>query len=234
MLIVFIVILAIILSLITVYLVNKNPNLKIIFQVVYGIAIIVLAIMVFQTIMEPINFDKERAKRENATIERLKEIRTVQEAYKDKFGKYTGSFDTLISFVKADSFNLERIVEVQKWDQDAISRSDALKQGILQRTVIKKSVRDSLFTPDYIVDNLRYIPFTNNKEFTMAAGEVETGSQVKVKVFEAYAMYDDLFHGMDRQEVVNYKYDRYQITDFEGVKVGSLTEANNNAGNWEK
>jgi hypothetical protein len=68
----------------------------------------------------------------------------------------------------------------------------------------------------------------------MAAGEVETGSQVKVKVFEAYALYDDLFNGMDRQMVINYKDERYKITEFEGVKVGSLEEANNNAGNWEK
>lgn len=68
----------------------------------------------------------------------------------------------------------------------------------------------------------------------MGAGEVETGSQIKVKVFEAYALYDDLFNGMDRQEVINYKDERYKITKFDGVKVGSLTEANNNVGNWEK
>ncbi len=68
----------------------------------------------------------------------------------------------------------------------------------------------------------------------MAAGEVETGSQVKVKVFEAYALYDILFHGMDKQEVINYKDERYQLIEFYGVKVGSLTEATNNAGNWEK
>ena len=68
----------------------------------------------------------------------------------------------------------------------------------------------------------------------MAAGEVETGSQVQVKVFEAYALYDTLFHGMDRQEVINYKDERYKLIEFTGVKVGSLTEATNNTGNWEK
>ena len=45
---------------------------------------------------------------------------------------------------------------------------------------------------------------------------------------------DTLFFDMDRQEVINYKDERYKLTEFNGVKVGSLTEATNNAGNWEK
>jgi type II secretory pathway pseudopilin PulG len=184
--------------------------------------------------MQPINFKKERIKRENAAIERLKDIRKAQESYKDKYGKYTASFDTLIHFVNTDSFELSGFNIVGDWDPDEMTKQEAIKKGLIEKTIIKKSVRDSLFTPDFDIDQLRYIPYTDNKEFTMGAGEVETGSQVKVKVFEAYALYDDLFHGMDRQEVINYKDQRYKITQFEGVKVGSLTEANNNAGNWEK
>lgn len=225
---------AIVLSAVTVYVVNKNPNLKLPFQIGYGVIIIILGYLVLRTIMEPIEFKRERIKRENATIERLKDIRRAQESYKDKYGKYTGSFDTLISFIKTDSFELEKLIEVQPWNQDEITRSEALKQGILQRSIIKVPVEDSLFGPEFNVENIRYIPFTDKKEFTMDAGEVETGSQVKVKVFEAYALYDDLLNGLDRQEVINYKDDRYKITEFEGVKVGSLTEANNNAGNWEQ
>jgi hypothetical protein len=68
----------------------------------------------------------------------------------------------------------------------------------------------------------------------MGATEIETGSKVKVKVFEAYALYDTLLKGMDKQLIINYKDERYKLTNFAGVKVGSLTEANNNAGNWEK
>ena len=36
-------------------------------------------------------------------IEQLKDIRKAQNAYKDVNNKYTGSFDTLISFIKSDS-----------------------------------------------------------------------------------------------------------------------------------
>jgi hypothetical protein len=229
-----ILVVAVLLSILTIVLVNRKPRLKLVFQLVYAIVIIILGYLLFDNIMEPIRFKQERTRRENATVERLKDIRKAQESFKDKYGKYTGSFDTLITFIKTDSFELEKIVQVQPWDQDEISRADALKKGILRRSVIKKSVRDSLFIPEFVIDELRFIPFTSGKEFVIGAGEVETGSQVKVQVFEAYALYDDLFNGMDRQEVINYKDERYKITEFEGVKVGSLDEANNNAGNWEK
>ena len=68
----------------------------------------------------------------------------------------------------------------------------------------------------------------------MGAGEVETGSKVKVKVFEVYALYDILLNGMDKQLVINYIDEREKIVKFTGLKVGSLKEATNNSGNWEK
>jgi hypothetical protein len=225
---------AILLSIVTVVLVNKKPGLKLTFQIIYAIVILILAFLLFDNIMEPIRFNKERKLREDATIERLKDIRKAQISFKDKYGKYTGSFDTLITYIKTDSFDLEKIVQLQPWNQDEIGLADALKQGILSRSVIQVSVRDSLYAPEQVIEDLRIIPFSLGKEFEMGAGTVETGSQVKVEVFEAYALYDDLFQGMDRQEVINYKDERYKITEFDGVKVGSLEEANNNAGNWEK
>ena len=134
-----------------------------------------------------------------------------------------------------DSFEIPSLTLVKEWNQDEVTKEDALKLGILVRSISKRSVKDSLFAPDAVVEDLKYIPFTNKEHvFEMGAGEIETGSKVKVKVFEAYALYDILFNGMNRQEVINYKDSRYKIIEFDGVKVGSLTEANNNAGNWEK
>ncbi len=231
---VIILLIALLLGAVTVFVVHRKPHLKTIFLVLFGLIILVLGIFLVARIMQPINFKKERIKRENAAIECLKDIRTVQESYKNKYGKYTASFDTLIHFIKTDSFELSAFNIVGDWDPDEMTKAEAIKKGLIEKTIIKKSVRDSLFSADYDVEQLRYIPYTDNLVFEMGAGEVETGSQVKVRVFEAYALYDDLFNGMDRQEVINYKDQRYKITEFEGVKVGSLTEANNNAGNWEK
>jgi len=233
---VIILLIAALLSAITIFVVHKLPSLKIIFQITYALIMVVLGIFLVARIMQPINFKKERVKRENATIERLKDIRKAQESFKNKYGKYTASFDSLINFVRTDSFEIPKLElsGTAVWNQDEMTQEQAIKKGILKKTIIKKSVRDSLFSNDYVIDDLRYIPFTDKEEFVMKAGEVETGSQLKVKVFEAYALYDKLFNGMDIQGVINYKDQRYKITEFDGVKVGSITEANNNAGNWEK
>lgn len=225
---------AVLLSALAIILVNKNPKLKGVFQIGYILIIIFLAVLMFIRIMQPISFKAERMAREDAAIVKLKDIRTLQEAFKDKNGKYTGNFDTLINFVISDSFELAAFNIVGEWDPDAITKEDAIKLGLIEKKIRKKSVRDSLFSPDYVVENIRYIPYTENEEFIMGAGKVETGSKVTVQVFEAYALYDVLFNEMERQGVINYKDQRYKITSFDGVKVGSLEEANNNAGNWEK
>jgi hypothetical protein len=225
---------AIVLSILALFLVKKFPKLRVVFQIGFALIIIALAIFLVKRIMQPIEFKQERMKRESATIQRLKEIRSVQEAYKDKFGKYTGSFDTLITYVKTDSFEIPKLEITGAWNQDEVTQEDAIKQGLIKKSISRVSVRDSLFNTDYQIENLRYIPFTERKEFVMGAGKLQTGSQVIVQVFEAYALYDILFAGMDRQMVINYKDERYKLVEFEGIKVGSLAEANNNAGNWEK
>ncbi|NJK86851.1 MAG: hypothetical protein HC906_13635 [Bacteroidales bacterium] len=203
-------------------------------QIVLLIAIVALGYFLYDSIMEPIHFNKEVKIRETATVDRLKDIRTIQVAYKDIYGKYTGSFDTLINFVKNDSFPIVREDFLPGWDPDKYTKEEGIKMGLVVRSIAKKSVKDSLFkSPDYQIDRLKYIPYTNGKEFSLGAGEVMTASQVKVKVFEASAPYSVLLAGLDNQLVINYVYDREKITKFPGLKVGSLEEATNNAGNWE-
>jgi len=223
-----------IISVITIVLVYYKPQFKITIQILYTLIILVLAYFLVQSIMQPIKFNMERIKRESAAINKLKDIRKIQIAFKDKYGKYTSSFDTLINFVKTDSFKLERIVQVREWNQDEMTIEDALNAGILQETIQKYAVKDSLFTSNFPVDEIGLVPFGHGIKFHMASGEVESGSKIKVNVFEASVLYDDLLQGLDRQLVINYKDERYNLTNFEGLKVGSLTVANNNLGNWEK
>ncbi|MBN2613820.1 MAG: hypothetical protein JXB00_19840 [Bacteroidales bacterium] len=208
--------------------------MKKVIQIILLIAIVVLGYYVWESIQKPIRFNREVKVREDATVARLIDIREAQVAYKDINGKYTGSFDTLIHFVKYDSFPITRKDYMPGWDPDNFSEKEGIKRGLVKISVTKKSVLDSLFGKEYPVDRLRYIPFTDNSEFVMGAGEVMTGSKVAVKVFEVYALYDTLLKGLDEQLIINYIYEREKITKFPGIKVGSLTEATNNAGNWEK
>ncbi|MCG8700266.1 MAG: hypothetical protein MI922_19590 [Bacteroidales bacterium] len=185
--------------------------------------------------MKPIRFNKELDSREELAIQKLKDIRTIQVAYKSKYGQYTGSFDTLLSYVKTDSFEIVSEKIVTDWNQDEVTKEDAIKQGIIKVTKSYIPVTDSLTNNLlYDIDDIRYVPFTNREtEIALAAGEIETASKVVVKVFEASVKYLDLLNGMDEQLVVNHIDNKYVKTNFEGLKVGSMVEATNNAGNWE-
>ena len=213
---------------------SNNKIVKVSLQGLFLVLIVILVIMNFSTINDSIKFKEERKVRNDAVISKLKDIRTIQVAYKDRYSKYTGSFDTLLTFAKTDSFEIKTMNVIGEWNTDEMTKEQAIKKGIIKIEKSYKPVADSLFENDYDIDGLKYIPYTNKKEFTMAAGELETMSKVKVDVFEAYAMFEDYLGELrPKQDVVNYIEERYEITNFRGLKVGSLTEATNNAGNWE-
>lgn len=203
-------------------------------RILLGLAIIILGYLLVESIMEPIRFNKEKKKRELATIQNLKDIRTAQVAYKAKYGKYTSSFDTLITFVKLDSFPVVKAIgriSDSLWEK-GVTEKEAIKMGIIIRDTSYVSVLDSIFTFDYPIDSLRFIPYSSEK-FFLGATKIETASKVKVNVFEAHVLNDVLLHGLNKQLIINYSAEKEKITGFKGLKVGSLEEATNNAGNWE-
>ena len=201
--------------------------MKTVIQIILSIAILVLGYMLVESIQQPIRFQQEQRARYNRTIERLKDIRTAQLAYRSVHGEYTGSFDTLINFVRNDSFRV--IMAIGDTDD-----SLAVALGQIIRDTIRVSVRDSLFRRGYPIDSLRFVPYTGGREeFFLGAGEVMTGSGLAVKVFEAHVHNDVLLAGLDRQLVINMNDERVKREQFPGLRVGSLTETTNNAGNWE-
>lgn len=212
--------------------------MKIAIQVVLVAAIIVLGYLLWESINKPIRFNKEKDRIERATIQRLKDIRTAQLAFRSEHGRFTGDFDSLITFLKTDSFSVVKAIgSVPDSMIELLGRKkaeeQALKQGLISRDTIRLSVKDSLFVAGYPIDSLRYAPYTKGYEFELGAGVLETTSKVAVRVFEAKVPYDVLLAGLDRQLIINYKETREKITGYPGLKVGSLEEATNNAGNWE-
>lgn len=199
--------------------------MKTVYQIVLAILIVVIAYFVYESIMSPIRFEKEKNKRYDVTIQRLKDVRTAQLAYRSRYSKFTGSFDTLITFLKEGEF---KVVKQIGSEDDSI----ALAQKKVFRDTIRVAVRDSLFK-NYPVDSLRFVPFSGGDQFELAAGELETGSKIKVKVFECKAHNDVILKGLDRQEIININDLAKKLEKYAGLQVGSMTEATNNAGNWE-
>jgi hypothetical protein len=205
-------------------------------NIVFTIIIIVLIYFLIESIMKPIRFNKEKDARETTIKEKLIDIRTAQEAFKSVKGYYTGSFDTLVTFLKTDSLPLvfKRGALTDEMIAEGItSEREAVKKGLISRDTSYVAVRDSIFDKGYPLDQLRYVPGTDNIEFQMAAARVMTTSMVQVNVFEAYVLNDVFLSDLDRQLVVNYNDQRTKITGFPGMKVGDILVPNNNAGNWE-
>ena len=208
--------------------------MKKIIQIVLAILIVVLAYFIWESIQTPIRFNKEKDQRYATTIQRLKDIRTAQLAYKDEYGKFTASFDTLINFVKYDSMKLVRAegsipdeLLAQGWTEEI-----AVQEGLIIRDTIRFAIKDTLFPDNFKADDLWKVPFTENDSFEMATANLSV-SKLNVKVFEAKVHNNILLHGMDRQLVINLSDRMKNQNNFPGVKVGDIEEPNNNAGNWE-
>jgi hypothetical protein len=199
--------------------------MKVVIQVILLVAICVVAYFVYESVQKPLRFNTEQKRRYDVTIQRLKDIRTAQTAFRSEHKKYTGSFDTLIDFLKTGKFK----VVMQIGDEDD---SATMKSGKIIRDTIKVSVLDSLFKKGYAVDSIRYVPFTENVQFELGTANLEAG-KVIVNVFEAKISNDILLKGLDPQLLVNFNAEKEKKTGYAGLKVGSLTETSNNAGNWE-
>ena len=199
--------------------------MKAVIHVILIAAICVVAYFVYESVQQPLRFNAERDIRYNATVQRLKDIRTAQIAYRSEHKKYTASFDTLIDFLKTGQFKVVMIIGDE--DDEA-----AVAAGLIKRDTIRIPVLDSLFRKGYPIDSIRFVPYTRNVEFELGTANLEVG-KVNVNVFEAKIPFDILLHGLDPQLLVNYNADRVIKTGYAGLKVGSLTETTNNAGNWE-
>ncbi len=210
--------------------------MKTLIQIVLIVAALFLVFLIYKSVQRPIEFEKAKDARYEATIQKLKDIRKAQLAYKDINGKFTGSWDTLINFIKTDSLKL-----VKKYGMltdsmiDAgLNEKKALKKGLIIRDTIKVSVLDSLFGKSYPIDKLKMVPVSDTvAEFHLGATVITTGSGIKVPVFEAKVHNNTVLKNLDRQLVINLNDQRRTNGKYPGLKVGSLSETNNNAGNWE-
>ena len=187
----------------------------------------------------PIQFQKLKDQRYARIIQKLKDIRTAQDAYKSIHNVYTSSFDTLIYFVKHDSLKTVRSIGELTDDQleEGMTEQEALKKGLIIRDTIRVSALEQLFGKNYPIDDLRYVPFTKKKhQFLMGTNMIWTDSGIEVPVFEArisnMQIFEDLFDEYE-DAILEENGERIRLNKYPGLKVGSVKEANNNVGNWE-
>ena len=229
-----------------------NKAVKTIVSILLLFVIAGLAYKIVQSIQEPVKFNKAVKARESVGIQRMKDIRDLQVAYKSVNGKFASTIDSLILFYNTGK--MEVLMQVGSNDDSlAVAHTDAIKKANKKITAqdlynmykagdknlvftVKSEipVRDTLFNSrkDFIADSLKYIPFSG-KQLTEMEAAIKKVSGVDVPLFEARMPYKKLLKGLDNQLRINLDAEKKAQNRFEGLQVGSISAPNNNAGNWE-
>ena len=228
-----------------------NPILKkVLTYLILPACIAGLTYALVASIMEPVNFEKHREYRKGIAVQRLKDIRDLQVAFKNVNGRYTDDIDSLIMFYKEGKMKVTMQVGSQD-DSVAVANTKALKrrkpkikpeemlalyqagQSLVFKIDNEIAVKDTLFNdrPNFVVDSLAFIPFCGDS--IIMASTVKKVSGVNVPLFEASMPYKSLLRGLNNQLRINLDAQCEDQGKYKGLQVGSITAPNNNAGNWE-
>ena len=195
---------------------------------------IVLAFFVYNSISSEVEFNEVAKERISENVQKLKDLRTLQIAYKRENEVFADNFNVLIDFLEKDSTTIIKSVGETPdslINGQQITDAQALEMGLISRDTFYVSAMESIFDENYLntrdnnfpfdINTIAQIPFSN-KQYNIDANVIEKG-KVSVQVFEISATYRDVFSGLDAE---NKKYDLNSL-----LKVGSMSEASLN-GNW--
>jgi len=190
--------------------------------------IIILAWLVYRSPISLKDFQEEANFRKSAVIQDLKDIRTAQIAFKDKYRVYAGDFNSLLSFVKNDSLS---VVKAIGETPDSLTEDQALMVGIISRDTVFVPVYQTIYNQDYLdsrdsrfpfdLEKLSLVPFSD-ETFSIESGNIEKG-KVVVQVFEVSTTFGTFLNGLDATN---------KGIDLDNtLRVGSMSDASIN-GNW--
>lgn len=235
--------------------------MKILSRVLLVLAIIGLGWAVYNSIRVPVNFENTKTEREKQVIKELMDIRTAQIAYKQENHVHAANFEELRNWLNTGTVkSVRKVMELsEKQLQDGMTEQkawdivkkakatgnwkEAEEAGLssivngdrvsFTRDTTFLNAKEAIFGANYDTSKLGIIPFSNGATFEMDTASVKTGSDIFIRIFEAKADYDTYLGDLNETELINLKDRVNQIGKYPGLKVGSLTEINNNAGNWE-
>lgn len=192
-------------------------------RVVLAVVIILLGYLIFSSINKPVKFENSLTTRGEAIVSKLKDIRTAQNLFRNQYGRYTSSFDSLKAFVKIGKIPEIKMIPDPK---------DTTFTRTISDTIGFISIFDSIFAKkNYPLDKLNEVPYSNGDLFAIMAGKINKGG-VEVAVFEVSTRLETYTKDLDKQLVINRIKEMEDKSKFPGLKVGSMNEASTD-GNWE-
>ena len=189
---------------------------------------IILAYFVYNSINSEVEFQQVAKVRVAENVQKLKDLRQVQIAYKKVNNTYSNNFESLIDFLENDSM---AIVKAIGETPDSLTDAQALELGIISRDTAYVLAKKTVFDEAYLSSRNEKFPLDlsalttvphSDQNYSVDAGMVEKG-KVVVQVFEISTTYGAVFTGLDAENK------SFELGNL--LKVGSMDEASLN-GNW--
>ena len=209
--------------------------MKIVLRILMLIAIVVLTYMCFQSILTTQNFDKQLKEREIPIRDRLIAIRSAQMGYRNFYGYFAGSFTDLKTFLNEERLPF-LVKEGELTDEQlkaGMTEQEAVKKGIIRRDTSWVIAKDTLLEKNFDVNGIDQVPGFERYTFDLDTATLSSPSGYSVPVFEVAVPFDVYLGDLDRQLLINLKDKTSKMNRYNGLRVGSVKEINNNAGNWE-
>ena len=194
--------------------------------------IVFFSYKIYSSINSPISFNKVKNERYKKVINRLKEIRTAQIAYKDVNGIYSDNFDSLVSFIENGIFTLVEKRDSSFLEYNRTYRIDMLKEVIVIDTLGTVSVKDSLFKDNDDYKLMSQIPIEGVDEKFTINSQIINKNNYKVPVFEVKVSKNIILH--DQEDfLVSQENETISVDGVNGSEIilGSLSNVSVN-GNW--
>lgn len=191
-------------------------------------ASVFLVYKIYGGIMEPINFNKDKKVRYAKVIKNLKLIRDAEVKYKEVYGTYTNSKDSLLNFIQNGQLALTETKNIEV-EED--------RGGGIKVKVSKKQIDTIGYEPVLkYFEGKEYtkmfeVPGTT-EQFELATGRVEKVAGLEVPVFEAKVSKKPILKGMN-PSLIKAELEAIESDQIKGefVSVGSLNEVTT-GGNW--
>ena len=188
--------------------------------------------MVYTSINAPIKFNEVKKERYLKVIDKLKDIRNAQLAYKSVNGSYANNFDGLIKFIDTAQYTLTQKRDSSYLQYDRVYRIDMLREVVVIDTLGFASVKDSLFGNSNRYKSMAQIPISGvDAIFSIKSDMIKKGDY-DVHVFEVRVSKDVILFDQNRDLLKQEK----ALMSVDGVNgpdlvLGSMTEVSTN-GNW--
>ncbi len=223
-----------------------SPKTKGLVIAVMWLLTILFGYLIYDSIQEPIRFDKLKEQRYQAAVNKMLDIKKAQLAFKEINKRYTDNLDSLVQFIETAEFTIiERkdtsVIDVERNRIYGISvGSDGVggyfKDIVVTKEIGKIKVKDSLFKDSdryKRLNTLKIDGLTERIPVTMKAGWLVKG-EFKSPVFEAKINKTALLSDQKGYLVAKEK-KTVSVDGINGEEIilGSLEELSM-AGNWPK